>query len=68
MHQSFVSTTPEVFNFTVVKARLKARHCGVIAVVKSLLKAGPPEADNFMEQQLVVVPMKIYESDLNFWM
>ena len=45
MHQSFVSTGPlwpwnnGAFNFSVFKARTKARHCGVIFVVKSLLKA-----------------------------
>ena len=52
MHLSFVSTTPQgpwtappgpgnsrAFNFSVFKALLKARHCSVRFVVKSLLKA-----------------------------
>ena len=48
MHQSSVSTGPlgpwnnGAFDFSVFKARIKARHCGVIFVVKSLLKAPAP--------------------------
>ena len=43
MPQSFVSTTPEVF-----KAWLKAPHCGVRFVVKSLLKAPAPRRTTIM--------------------
>ena len=48
MHQSFVSTAPlgpgnsSAFNFSVFKARLKAWHCGILYVVKSLLKVSAP--------------------------
>ena len=52
MHQSFVSTAPSgpgisgAFNFSIFKAPLKALHSGAKIVVKSLLKAPPPGADN----------------------
>ena len=47
MHQSFVATAPsgpgisEAFNFSILKAPLKALHSGAKIVVKSLLKAPP---------------------------
>ena len=50
MHQSFVSTAPlgsgnsGVFNFSVFQARLKALHCGVRSMVKSLLNAPAPRS------------------------
>ena len=48
MHQSFVTPAPPgpgnsgAFNFSLFKARLKARHCRARFVVKSLLKAPAP--------------------------
>ena len=52
MHQSFVSTTPEVF-----KAWLRGQICGKVPAKSP----GSPENDNNVEQQLVVVLMKNYE-------
>ena len=62
MLQSFVAMAPPgpgnserlAFNFSVFKALLKAQHCGVRFVVKSLLKA----PGNNVEQQLGVAIMK----------
>ena len=56
MHRSFVCTAPPgsgnsgAFSFSVFKAPLKARHCGVRFVVRP--------AGNNVEQQLGVVLMK----------
>ena len=49
MHQSFASPAPPgpgnsgVFNFSIFKARLKARHCRARVLVKPLLKAPAPQ-------------------------
>ena len=67
MHQSFVSPAPlgpgnsgAFFNFSIFKARLKARHCGARFIVKIPAKSpGSPEADNNLEQQLGVVLVKL---------
>ena len=58
MRQSFVSPTPSgpgnsgAFYFTIVKALLKALHCGAKFVVKSLLNAPAPGVDNNDNQQM----------------
>ena len=65
MHQSFASPAPPgpgnsgAFNFSIFKARLKARHCRARVLVKPLLEAPAPGADNNVEQQLGVVLMKL---------
>ena len=69
LHQSFVSMAPlgpgnrEVFNFSVFKALLKARHCWVRFVVKSLLKAPAQHRLTIVwnNMQLGVVLMKTCE-------
>ena len=49
MHQSFASPAPPgpgnsgAFNFSIFKARLKARHCRARVLVKPLLKAPAPQ-------------------------
>ena len=54
LHQSFVSPAPigpgnsGAFNFSIFKALVKARHCGVRFVVKSLVKAPAPRGLNIM--------------------
>ena len=64
MHQSFASSAPPGpgnsgdFNFSIFKARLKARHCKNFG--KTPAKSpGSPGADNNVEQQLGVVLMKL---------
>ena len=63
MHQSFVSTATigpgnsRAFKNCILKTA-KAWHGGVKFVVKSLLKAQPPGANNNKEQQWEVVLMK----------
>ena len=49
MHQSFASPAPPgpgnsgAFNFSIFKARVKARHCRARVLVKPLLKAPAPQ-------------------------
>ena len=65
MHQSFVSTATmgpgnsRAFKNCILKTLLKAWHGGVKFVVKSLLKALPPGANNDEEQ--VVLMKNKYE-------
>ena len=61
--QSFVSTTPlGPGNSGAFKARIKAQQGGVIFCGEIPAKShGSPEADNYMEQQLVVVLKNTYE-------
>ena len=57
MHQSFVVMGPAgpgnsgAFNFSVFKALLNALHCEDKFMVKSVLKAPPPEVSNTTEEQ-----------------